>query len=108
MRRDIAAVINSNIVERIIVIEPCAIPAIKESYGYEHLIPVDDNVQIGDFYDSEKSIFLRDGVRVYPQKTDSERIAELETQISELQDALIEVVDIVAMSDNVEDGGTDG
>lgn len=100
-----AALINNGVVENVIVIEPVGIPEFQKAIGCDYLIPVSDIVQIGDTYDAEKSIFLRDGVRVYPQKTDSERITELETQISELQEALIEVADIVAMSDSGNSGG---
>lgn len=74
----------------------------------DHLIPVDSNVHVGDTYDEEKSIFLRDGVRIYPEKTVSEEIAELKDQIGEIQDAMIEIADIVTMSDGGEGGGTDG
>lgn len=95
MITNIAAVVNGGIVENVIVIEPCAIPAVKAAMGFEHLIPVDGTVQIGDTYDADKSIFLRDGVRVYPEKTDSERIAELEMQIEDTQAALIELASIV-------------
>lgn len=108
MSESVAAVINNGIVENIIVIEPAGIPEHKKRVGCDHLIAVTYDVEIGDTYDAEKSIFLRDGVRVYPQKTDSERIADLETQISEIQDALIEVAEIATMSDSGEDGGTDG
>ncbi len=88
---NIAAVVNGGIVEGVIVIEPCAIPAVKEAFGYERLIPVDGSVQIGDTYDADKSIFFRNGVRVYPHKTDSERIAELEQELNDVQLALCEI-----------------
>ncbi len=88
---NIAAVVNNGIVENVIVIEPCSIPAVKEAMQYEHLIPVNDTVQIGDTYDAEKSIFLRDGVRIYPNKTDSEKIVELEQELNDVQLALCEL-----------------
>lgn len=95
MATNIAAVVNGGIVENVIVIEPCAIPAVKASMGFEYLIPVDDTVHIGDSFDAERSIFLRDGVRVYPQKTEAEKIADLETQIEDTQAAIIELAEIV-------------
>lgn len=61
----------------------------------DHLIPVDSNVRVGDTYDDEQSIFLRDGVRVYPEKTNSERIAELESQVEDTQAAIIELAGII-------------
>ncbi len=108
----IAAVVNNGVVENIIVIEPIAIPLHKEAMGCDYLIAVTDAVQIGETYDEEQSIFLRDGARIYPEKTDSERIADIEIQISEMQDAFVELGDIIAASDGAsdsgEDGGTDG
>lgn len=107
-----AAMVKDSVVINVIVVDLAGIKsleaALQKDGDCDYLIVVGDEVQIGDTYDEEKSVFLRDGVRVYPQKTDSERIAELETQISEIQDALIEVAGIVAMSDSGEDGGTDG
>lgn len=108
MGESVAALINNGVVENIIVIEPAGIPEHKKRVGCDHLIAVTYDVEIGDTYDEEQSIFLRDGVRVYPDKTDSERIAELETQIGEIQDALIEVADIITMSDSGEDGDGNG
>lgn len=107
-----AAMIKDGVVINLIVVDLAGIKnledVLRKDGDCDFLVVVDDSVQIGDTYDEEKSVFLRDGVRIYPQKTDSERIAELEIQIGEIQDALIEVADIVAMSDSGEDGGTDG
>lgn len=85
METHVAAIVTNNVVEGVIVIEPCEIPAIREAYGYEKLIAVDDSVQIGDTYDAEKSVFFRDGVRIYPEKTDSEKIAALEQELNDVQ-----------------------
>lgn len=122
MDSEIGAVISGGIVVGLISVEVCSIPAVKAARGYEHLIPVDRSVRVGDTYDSEKSIFLRDGVRVFPAKTDSEEIAdlknqlqsaitevaELKDQIGEIQDALVEVGDIIAVSDSASDSVEEG
>ena len=92
---NLGAIVNGGVVEGIIVIEPCSIPAVKESMGYERLIAVDDSVRVGDSYDEDKSVFLREGVRVFPQKTDLERIVELEAQVEDTQAALIELAGII-------------
>lgn len=89
----------------------------------DHLIPVDSNVRVGDTFDDVRSVFLRDGERIFPAKTDSEEIADLKNQlqnaitevadlkiqIGEMQDALVEVGDIITMSlDGAEGGVADG
>ncbi len=95
------AVITKNgdmyVVENLIVLDStAAIPAIKEAFGYDYLVPVNDKVQIGDVFDADKQIFLRDGVRVYPEITDKERIDELNTQVAQLENALCELVEAIA------------
>lgn len=91
MASNIGAIVKGGIVEGLIGVEPCEIPAVREAFGYEKLIAVDDSVQIGDTYDADKSVFLRDGVRIYPEKTDSEKIAELEQELNDVQLALCEI-----------------
>ena len=92
----ICAVITENdgvcTVENLIVFNNLsAIPAVKSAMGYDYLEPVDERVQIGDIYDPDKQIFTRDGVRVYPPISDKERIAALEAQTAQLENALCEV-----------------
>ena len=88
----IAAVVNGKKVENLIVLDStAAIPALKAAFGYELIIPVGETVQIGDTYDPDKQIFTRDGVRVYPPISDKERIAALEAQTAQLENALCEV-----------------
>lgn len=88
----IAAVVNENKVENIIVIDStAAISALKSAFGYELIIPVDDSVQIGDVFDADKQIFIREGVRIFPEITDKERIDDLNTQVAQLENALCEM-----------------
>lgn len=79
-----AAVVNDGVVTNVVVVEPVEIPVHKEALGCDYLIAVTDDVMIGDTYDETKSIFLRDGVRVYPEKTVEERLAELEAQVNKM------------------------
>lgn len=75
---------------------PSAIPAVKAAMGFDYLLPVDGNiVQMGDVYDPEKDIYIRNGERVYPKLSDKERITELENQLMDTQAALIELAGIV-------------
>lgn len=60
------------------------IPTVKEAMGYDYLLPVDGRVQIGDIYDPTTDIYTRNGVRIYPDLSDKERIKVLETENSEL------------------------
>jgi len=79
-------------VENLIVLDgEAAIPAIKEAFGYDFLIPVNGTVHIGDIFDADKQIFLRDGIRVYPEITDKERIDELNAQAAQFENALCEM-----------------
>ncbi len=79
-------------VENLIVLDgEAAIPAVKEAFGYDLLIPVNDTVRIGDVFDADKQIFLRGGVRVYPEITDKERIDELNARAAQLENALCEI-----------------
>ena len=95
----IAAVVNTSKVENIIVLDStAAIPAIKAAFNYEYIIPVDESVQVGDTYDPQAGIFMRDGVRIYPEISDKEKISALETenvelnaQITQLENALCEM-----------------
>lgn len=97
MNEIICAVISkkdngSHTVDNMVVFDSLsAIPAVKEAFGYDFLIPVNDTVQIGDVFDADKQIFLRDGVRVYPEITDKERIDDLNTQVAQLENALCEM-----------------
>ena len=86
-----AALINNGTVENIIVIEPAGISEFQKAVGCDYLISVDERVSVGDIYDSENGIFTRDGVRVYPPISDKERIAALEAQTAQLENALCEV-----------------
>lgn len=93
----IAAVVNENKVENLIVLDStAAIPTLKSAFGYEMIIPVDDSVKIGDTYDSENEIFLREGVRVYPEVSDKERITALEAAQNDTDAALIELANMIA------------
>lgn len=85
-----AAVVNNGVVENIIVIQPSVIPNIKEKMGYEHLIPVDDSVQVGDTYDPATGIFYsgETGERVFPSKQLSETVEELQTEVAELKETI--------------------
>lgn len=67
-------------VDNLIVFDaPSAIPAVQAAMGYDYLLPVDERVQVGDTYEPDKDIFTRDGVRVYPDLSDKERLTALET-----------------------------
>lgn len=72
-----------------------AIQAVKEAMGYDYLLPVTDAVQIGDIYDAEKDIYTRDGVRVYPDMSNEERITALEQAQDDTDMALIEIVSLL-------------
>ncbi len=96
---DRAAVINNNKIENVIMIAPAAVIAFKEAIKCEHLIPCDDTVEVGDTYDPETGIISRDGVRIFPQKTVEERIAELEQTENDTQLALIELANMIAGGD---------
>ena len=99
-----AVILNKNgiyTVDNLIVFDaPSAIPAVKAAMGYDYLLPVDERVQIGDIYDAEKDIFTRDGERVYPDLSDKERLAALETAQNDTELALIELAEMI--------GGTNG
>ncbi len=73
-----------------------AINPVKEAMGYDYLLPVDNSrVQIGDIYDVNKDIYIRNGERVYPDLSDKERIAALEAAQNDTDAALIELASIV-------------
>lgn len=94
-----AAMIKDGAVINKIVVDPISVVAFEkvliEQGQCDRLIIVDERVQIGDTFDADTGIFYRDDVRVYPAKTDGERIAELETQIEDTQAALIELAAII-------------
>lgn len=95
------ALINNNIVENLIEANPIGLEVLCEAIGCDYLIPVDETVIVGHFYDAEKSIFTdENGTRVYPPKTNAERITELENQLVDTQAALIELAGIVGGADN--------
>lgn len=88
-------------VDNLIVFDaPSAIPAVKAAMGYDYLLPVDEQVQVGDIYDTEQDIFTRDGERVYPDLSDKERLTALETAQNDTELALIELAEMI--------GGTNG
>lgn len=93
------AMVKDGVVTGLYRTEQAGLEALEDAlktYGdCDRLIPVDNRVRVGDTYDEEKSIFLRDGVRVFPDKTDSERIADLEAQLEDTQAALLELAEIV-------------
>ena len=93
---------DSCIVEGIIVLDSLAsIPAIKEAFNIDYLIPIDESVNIGAYYNPDKDIFTNEsGDRLYPPKTAAERLDEMEAQITDTQAALIELAGIVGGSDN--------
>ena len=99
-----AVILNKNgiyTVDNLIVFDaPSAIPAVKAAMGYDYLMPVDERVQIGDIYDAKQDIFTRDGERVYPDLSDKERLAALETAQNDTELALIELAEMI--------GGTNG
>lgn len=90
-----AALINNGTVENIIVIEPAGISEFQKAVGCDYLISVDESVAVGDIYDSENGIFTRDGKRVYPDLSDKERIAALETAQNDTELALIELAEMI-------------
>lgn len=77
-----------------------AIPAVKSAMGYDYLEPVDERVQIGDIYDPSQDIYTRDGARVYPDLSDKERIAALETAQNDTELALIELAEMIGGNSN--------
>ena len=101
----ICAVITENdgvcAVENLIVFDNLsAIPAVKSAMGYDYLEPVDERVQIGDNYDPLQDIYTRDGERVYPDLSDKERIAALETAQNDTELALIELAEMIGGNSN--------
>ena len=95
-----AALINNGTVENIIVIEPAGISEFQKAVGCDYLISVDERVSVGDIYDSENGIFTREGVRVYPEISDKERIAALETAQNDTELALIELAEMIGGNSN--------
>ncbi len=74
-----------------------AIDGVREAMGYDFLIPVEDGkVLIGDCYDAEKDVFLRDGERVYPELSDKERLDALEQAQNDTDAALIELAQMIS------------
>ncbi len=90
-----ATKVKNGVVISLIVAEQAGLNTLEAAYKADDdcdiLVPVDRSVQIGDTYDADKSVFLRNGVRIYPDKTDSERIAELEQELNDVQLALCEI-----------------
>ena len=88
-----AAVLKNNTVINNIVIAAKDIWAFKNDPNFEgdDLIACSREVAPGDTFDSKTGIFYRDGKRIYPEKTDSEKIADLEQEINDVQLALCEI-----------------
>ena len=58
-------------------------------------------VFVGAYYNPDKDIFTNEsGDRLYPPKTATERLDEMEAQITDTQAALIELAGIIGGSDN--------
>lgn len=74
-----------------------SIDAVREAMGYDYLLPVEDGkVQIGDCYDAEKGVFMRDGERVYPELSDKERLDALEQAQNDTDAALMELAQMIS------------
>lgn len=74
-----------------------AIDGVREAMGYDFLLPVEDGkVLIGDSYDAENDVFLRDGERVYPELSDKERLDALEQAQNNTDAALIELAQMIS------------
>lgn len=83
-------------VQNLVVFDaPGAISAVKAAMGYEYLIPVDERVALGDIYDPERDIFTRNGERIYPDISESERIAALEEAQNDTDAALMELAQMI-------------
>lgn len=96
-----AGVLKQNeecIVDNLIVFDGLsAIDAVREAMGYDFLLPVEDGkVQIGDCYDVEKGVFMRDGERVYPELSDKERLDALEQAQNDTDAALMELAQMIS------------
>lgn len=89
---------EEHIVDNLIVFDGLsAIDAVREAMGYDFLLPVEDGkVQIGDCYDAEKGVFMRDGKRVYPELSDKERLDALEQAQNDTDAALIELAQMIS------------
>ena len=95
------ALINNNKVENVIVANPIGLDVLQKALGCDYLIPVDDSVNIGDNYDPDSDIFTNEnGERIYPPKTNAERISELESQLANTRAALTELASIVENNNN--------
>lgn len=90
---EFAAVIKDNVVINNIVIAAKDLWAFKNNPAFEgdDLIACSREILPGDAFDPDTGIFYRDGKRIYPKKTDSERIADLEQEINDVQLALCEI-----------------
>lgn len=96
MHENAAMIKNGAVINIIVVGASSNLPVLRKSLieqgECDHLILVDETVQIGFMYDESKDIFLdTNGIRVYPEKTDSERITDLEQEITDVQLALCDI-----------------
>lgn len=86
------------VVDNLIVFDTLsAIDGVRAVLGFEYLLPVEGGkVQIGDCYVPEKDVFLRDGVRVYPELSDKERLDALEQAQNDTDAALMELAQMIS------------
>lgn len=86
------------VVDNLIVFDTLsAIDGVRAAMGFEYLLPVEGGkLQIGDCYVSEKDVFLRDGVRVYPELSDKERLDALEQAQNDTDAALMELAQMIS------------
>lgn len=88
-----AAILKDNVVINNIVIAAKDLWGFKNSPNFDgdDLIACSREVEPGDTFDPNTGIFWRDGVRIYPEKTDTEKISDLEQEITDIQLALCNI-----------------